>query len=59
MSNRIKIPSIESRRLDVAEKDLAYIVFSSMEATMKNMELENTLGEVVIEVMTMKMGGNA
>ena len=59
MEERLTIPSSEARRLDVTEKELANMVFSSMETTMKNMELEDMLGAVVMEVMTIKMGGNA
>lgn len=55
---KIKIPTPEGKRLKVAESEVANIIFESMMDKMKIAQLEDDLGSAVMEIMSMKMGGN-
>lgn len=46
------------KRIEVAETDLATLVFQSMQDKLKISQLEMELGNALIEIIIMKMGGN-
>lgn len=57
--DKIKIPSPEERRLEATELDIASILFGSMEDKMRISQVESELGNALVEIMTLKMGGTA
>ena len=58
MERKIKIPTKEEKRLLATELDVANVIFESMSDKMKIAQLETDLGNAVVEIMTLKMGGS-
>lgn len=58
MERKIKIPMKEEKRLQATELDVANVIFESMSDKMKITQLETDLGNAVVEIMTLKMGGS-
>lgn len=54
---KIKIPTQEERRLRMAEEELAFILFDSMQDKIKISQLEEELGNALFDIMKMQMGG--
>lgn len=57
--DKIKIPTKEEKRLQATELDVASILFENMEDKMRISQVESELGNALVEIMTLKMGGTA
>lgn len=48
-----------NKKIQTIEADMATLVFESMQDKLEINQLETELGNALIEIMTLKMGGNA
>lgn len=48
-----------NKKIQTVEADMATLVFESMQDKLEINQLETELGNALIEIMTLKMGGNA
>lgn len=56
--DKIQIPTPQDRKIEATELDVASILFESMNDKMEIAQLKDDLGNTVVEIMNMKMGGN-